>query len=326
MILVTCITSSFVTEQAGKNLAESEKEKTPEFKEIDQRILVPIANPENIENLIDLAVMIKNPDSEEPIYPLAVVKDDQEATEQLRINKKIIEGAVKYGAASENIIRLVSRIDQDTSKGILRCIREMLITEIIIGWDGQVNSSNNAYGHVLDTLLEKSSQMLWVSKIIKPINTVNKIVLAIPPFAEEEAGFGHWIYKIKALSKEIGAGIHIFSSKDTEESVREIIESSKPTIDCEYFNFDNWDDFLVLSRELEPDDLFIIVSARHNMKSFNHILDKIPSQLAKYFQDNNFIIIFPTLEDNEKDAEKIATSRKKATNPAALENLTGGVT
>jgi Kef-type K+ transport system membrane component KefB len=128
MILVTCFTSSLITEKAGKNLADIEKEKTPEFKEIDQRILVPIANPKNIENLIDLAVMIKDPESEEPIYPLAVVKDDQEATEKLMVNKKVVEGAVKYGAASENSIRLVSRIDQDISKGILRCIREMLIT------------------------------------------------------------------------------------------------------------------------------------------------------------------------------------------------------
>ncbi|CAN5282148.1 cation:proton antiporter [soil metagenome] len=326
MILVTCLTSSFFTENAAKKLAQLEKEKTPEFKEIDQRILVPIANPENMENLIDLAVMIKDPDSKEPIYPLSVVQDDQEATEKLLINKKIIEGAVKHGAASENSIRLVSRIDQDISKGILRCIREMLITEIIVGWDGKVNSNGKAYGHVLDTLLEETSQMIWVSKIINPVNTIKKIVLAIPPLAEEEEGFEHWISKIKNFSKEIGAEIHVYSNRETEEKINEVIENSKPAVDCLYFTFEDWDDFLVLSRELEPDDLFIIISARHNMKSYRNNLDKIPGQLSRYFSENNYIIVFPALEDNDiKVAGKTATKTTKEANPAALENLTGGV-
>ena len=62
-----------------------------------------------------------------------------------------------------------------------------------------------------------------------------------------------------------------------------------------FFNkkFDNWEDFLVLSREVEQNDLFVIILARKTSVSYRPFFEKIPGYLNKYFRDNSFILLFP---------------------------------
>ncbi|HEU4554164.1 MAG TPA: cation:proton antiporter, partial [Chitinophaga sp.] len=85
LILVTCLVSSFVTENAGRRLAIAEAEQKPEMDKSPERILVPVSNPERIEALLDLALMIKEPGALTPVYPLAVVQDDAEARERIPV-------------------------------------------------------------------------------------------------------------------------------------------------------------------------------------------------------------------------------------------------
>jgi Kef-type K+ transport system membrane component KefB len=80
LILVTCLVASFVTEHSAKQVLIMEKYDVPVLPSIrDQKILVPIYNPHNMERLIDLAIAIKNPKNHFPIVSLSVVVDDQEA-------------------------------------------------------------------------------------------------------------------------------------------------------------------------------------------------------------------------------------------------------
>ena len=49
----------------------------------------------------------------------------------------------------------------------------------------------------------------------------------------------------------------------------------------------------MLSREITKDDLLILVSARKKTLSFDNYLDNIPGKLMRYFQQNNFILLYP---------------------------------
>ena len=64
MILVTCTISSFVTEKAARELVTKQQQDDYLKDKIDtgeERILIPIANPDTIENLVNLAILLKNP-------------------------------------------------------------------------------------------------------------------------------------------------------------------------------------------------------------------------------------------------------------------------
>src|SRR5690606_14632709 len=58
LILVTCIVASFVTEQAGKEVVLHMDNEPEQAVANAQRVLVPIANPDTMEKLIDFSMVI----------------------------------------------------------------------------------------------------------------------------------------------------------------------------------------------------------------------------------------------------------------------------
>jgi Kef-type K+ transport system membrane component KefB len=293
MILVTCLVSSFVAESAGRKLAIIESNKRPDVNDVPERILVPIANPATIEHLMDLAIMIKEPHSAEPIFPLSVVKDDEQAKEMLIRSTKMLEKAITHASATDNAVQVVSRVDLNIASGINRAIKELLITEVIIGWNGKISAREKVFGSVLDSLLQTSEQMIMVSKIDIPLNTMKRIVVVMPPNAEVEIGFPRWVRNIKTLSKQAGANVVFFGAPKGIVHLNNKVQATKPSIEATYNTFEDWEDFLILSREVTPDDLFVVVSARRGSVSYNFHLDQVPKQLAKHFSDTNFVIIYP---------------------------------
>ena len=141
MILITSLISTFVVEHAARRLAITEKERPPDLTAIPERILVPISNPATVEQLIDLAVMIKSPQSKEPLYPLVVVKDYETARERVLSSRHMLEKALKHAAASDTPIEIVTRVDLNVANGIRRAIQETMITDVIIGWNGEVTAT-----------------------------------------------------------------------------------------------------------------------------------------------------------------------------------------
>jgi hypothetical protein len=220
MILVTCIVSSLVVEKAGRHLAITESQQTPDLSTTPNRILVPISNPATIEQLIDFAILIKEPHSPEPIFPLAVVKDAEDTDAQLMASNKMLQKAILHASATENAVQLVSRIDMNIASGILRAIRELMITEVVIGWNGKVTARQRMFGSILDNLLEESQQMIMVCKILHPLNTMERIIVAVTPNAELEKGFYGWVNNIRVIANQIGTKIRFLSSVNTAAALQ----------------------------------------------------------------------------------------------------------
>lgn len=293
LILITCLVSSFVTDRAGRKLAIQESHQTPEFAEYKEKILVPVANPANLEQLIDLAIMIRQLKSEDPIYPLSVVLDDQEAQDKVQINRKMFEKAVKYASASNHTLQPISRVDLNASSGIIRTIKELMITKVVMGWNGKVTAKERFFGSILNNVVENTEQMVLVTKLLHPINTFNQMILVVPPNAHVESGFNNWIETVSILCQQTVGRMHIFSNQDTLLKIDQVIKKSRFTIEIVSIEFNDWDDFLILSREVKDQDLLIVVSARQNTPSYHSYLEKIPTYLSKHFRHNSFIVLYP---------------------------------
>ncbi|MGI6573330.1 MAG: hypothetical protein ACOX19_07975 [Fermentimonas sp.] len=72
--------------------------------------------------------------------------------------------------------------------------------------------------------------------------------------------------------------------------IREVQE--KYPVACEFVEFTDWDDFLILARDFWKDDNLIFVLNRKNGLTYHGYMHKLPDQLNKYFQDHSFILIF----------------------------------
>lgn len=293
MILVSCLVSSFVVEKAGRKLAMIENEKAPDISEMKERILVPISNPDNFEYLVDFANMIKNPKSNEPIFPLSVVDDGEGSVGNVLKSNLMLEKIEKYASASDTRVQALTRVDLNVANGIVGAVKDLLITKIVIGWNTNTSAKEFIFGGIVDNLLKVTEKMVLLGKFSQPINSIKRIVVVVPPKAEFEVGYGRWLSTLVNLAKQKGSTIQFFSNRDSAQHIAYSLKKNKTTVNVKYGHFEDWDDFLILAREILKDDLFVIISARTNSISYFPALENIPKRIIKHFEDTSCVLIYP---------------------------------
>jgi len=291
MILITCLISSFAVEKAAREIATIEGEKVIPLEKISNRILVPISHPSTIKSIIDLALLLKENKFADPIYTLSVVRNDDNFHEEILRKEKTLIEAQEHASAAENEVQIISRIDTNIAEGIARAVKELLITEIIIGWNAKYKRSGTILGSILDHLLEKTNKMIIVYKAATPINTIRRIIVTVPKLGEYEKGFGRWINSIRKLSKESGAAVHFYGEAHTLNLIRDCVDDSKPVVNAFYNTINQLSEFEKDS--LTSDDLFVLVSARPHTISWTRALNSFPKLFAKKFPNVNLIVLYP---------------------------------
>lgn len=292
VILVSCLVSSFVTETAGRKYVVQTANKVDTEPEVMERILVPVGNPESAAKLLDLAMMIRNPNSKEPIYPLGVVKDGPQAREQLIRARKNLQVAAEHVSSSETRVQVLTRVDVSIATGISGAVKELGITEVVMGWHARVSTSDRIFGSIIEQVIKSTDQMLWIGRLVQPINTYNRIAILMPPNAEFETGFFRWLEGVKQLAQQTGARCMFWGERKTLEIV-DAVNAAKFKLDAEYSEFTDWDDLESLKEAVKPTDMLVVVGARPKSVSHFSALDQVPGRMNTYFENRSFILLYP---------------------------------
>lgn len=294
MILVTCTIASFIAQKGAKNIALQEaSEAIDEDSEDDpERILIPISNSETTDELVNLGVTIKSKHNKTGLYALSIVNNTNTANEVSdKKAKKILNQAAVIAAATDNYLHELLRYDLNITNGITSVIKENRITDLILGLHIKKGISDSFLGHLTEGILTKSNTTTLIYKPFHPFGTIKRHIVIIPPHAEDEIGFALWLSKVWNISRNSGAKMIFYCTAATQKYLQEILE--KHPIDASFMEFDDWDDFLILTKELKNDDNLIIIMSRSDRPSFNNAMNKIPVYLNKYFKGYSYILIYP---------------------------------
>lgn len=295
MILVTCTVGSIAVERAARRLAVVEEEEKISEKDIPRdKVLIAISNPNAFEEYVNLSLLIKDPRNKEPIYALHVIDDHEQAGSDKHIKaSRMMEKAVKYASGSDQILEPIIRYDLKISSGIVHSVKEREISDIVIGWHQKTGLIDSFLGSKTENLLKSTDKMIFIFKSVQPLNTIKNIIVAVPEKAQYESGFEKWIDRVHNLALQTGSTVHFYGSTATLDGVAKLNREYKNPMTMKMSNFDDWEDFLVLAREVKVDDLFIVVSARKATLSYLETFRKLPNQLSKYFGSNNILIVYP---------------------------------
>lgn len=296
LVLISCLISSFVTQSAAKKIASIESNIKSSLQNISEKILVPISNPQAIEQLINFSILIKDPDSTEPLFPLTIVADDDKAAENVVFYSKILEKAKKHASSANHIAKVVSRIDTNVADGIARTAKELQITKIVMGWHGKVTTLNFFFGTLVENVLNKTGKMVLVTRIVKPLNLIENIHVLIPPAAELEVGFSDWVKTIYQLSRQVNGRIVFWGYEQTHVSIKSVAIESKLQSEAVFRTATCSTMLRIIAKKFENNDLLIIINARKNSLSFNRQVYQVPNSLEEQFGNSNFIIIYPEQE------------------------------
>jgi Kef-type K+ transport system membrane component KefB len=291
MILITCTISSFVVEKTAQKLALQEESELVSSKE-GGKILVSLAYPESVIELIDFGLMLKPKNSTVPVYALNIVTDESHESKTTSMAKKMMERAVAHAASTEQSIIPILRFDMNIGNGIIYTLKEQQITDLVVGLHQEANEQD-FFGPVGERILKHTSETVFIYKSVQPFNTLKRMVVAITGKAELEPGFVHWFLKLTNIAKEGGLAIAFYGTKETLKELQDLQKAHHIEVKILFQQFSNWDDFLIFSREVRANDLFVIISSRKGHVSYQAPLEKLPYYLASYFASASYIVLYP---------------------------------
>ncbi|HXH98654.1 MAG TPA: cation:proton antiporter [Sphingobacteriaceae bacterium] len=307
MILVTCTISSFVTEKASQVIALQEDAQHGSNSETDEKILISLAYPETVSELVDIGLILKPHKSAVPVYALHVTLDGKPEENARSNGKKILEKAVKHASATGDALIPISRFDINISHGIIYTIKEHNITDVLIGLH-QNADQQVFFGPTAEQIFKSVLDTIYIYKPFQPFNTLKRMVVLVPSKAELEPGFIHWFEKLTTVAKAAGMPLYFYAAVDTITELKNAGSRILNGPKMMFHFFDDWEDFLIFSRELKPNDLFVIISSRKDHVSYNNHLEKLPHYLSSYFKDNSFLIVYPKQLDRNPNLEDILKS------------------
>lgn len=317
LILFSCIISSVTTEQAARKLALSEEsDAATKPKKEEERILVAIANPETVEPLVNMALMMRDPKSKQDLLGVSVEVeyDEEKKQKKLAQRRKNLEDATRIAAAADVSMKTRCRLSTNVVSGLLHTISESNASELVLGLHRKHGLLDSFLGNFTQSLLKGTYRQLMIVKCLMPVNVLRRIVVAVPPKAEYEAGFIKWVERLARIGGQLGCRVHFWGHPDTLLRINSYLDKHYKEVRAEYSNLEDWDDLLLLTGQVAYDHLLVIVSARKGAISYQTSFEHLPDQIMKYFSNNSLMIIYPDQLGDPLDVVTFSSPRSQSEN------------
>ncbi len=288
MILVSCLVSSVVTEKASRQLLlESNEKAKPDEK--PRAILVSVANPRVIDQLLQAAVLMKSP--KDKLYTLSVVEANSGVDRKQCSN--LLNMAAHYAASIDADFHQVMRFDSDVSTGIMHAVREYQVSDVIVGMQRHSRLKGSPYGDKLKNLLTYPICNIFITRFNEPIDRMKRLVVLMPEKAEYEHGFFLFMQRCYALCQQQHCPAVVYANPDTLQHVRQLLHRFDLKVSLELNELHNWQNVPMLVDSLSQDDLITFVLSRKNTVSYAPVLDEIPLMMESLFPERMVSFFYP---------------------------------
>ncbi len=309
LILVTCVVSSFITEHAAKRIAMDDAEVSDEKAQEKEKFLIPVANPETLESLMSLAMVVRDEKQPDNLVALNVINDNNGSVKQEMRGKRSLERAAQIAASTSVRLKTVSRFDLNITTGILHTAKEYEATNIIIGLHCKMSIVDSFFGNLTENLLKNTYLQVMVARFLIPVNTLRRIIVAVPPKAEFEHGFMKWITHMCRMSSQLGCRVHFYAHPQTLGYIRGYIQKKHKDMRVAYSELEDWDDLLLLTGQVNYDHLLVIISARRGSISYDSAFERLPMQISKYFNNNSIMLLYPEQKGDPNESLSFSDPR-----------------
>lgn len=309
LILVTCVVSSFITEHAAKRIAMDDAEVSDEKAQEKEKFLIPVANPETLESLMSLAMVVRDEKQPDNLVALNVINDNNGSVKQEMRGKRSLERAAQIAASTSVRLKTVSRFDLNITTGILHTAKEYEATNIIIGLHCKMSIVDSFFGNLTENLLKNTYLQVMVARFLIPVNTLRRIIVAVPPKAEFEHGFMKWITHMCRMSSQLGCRVHFYAHPQTLGYIRGYIQKKHKDTRVAYSELEDWDDLLLLTGQVNYDHLLVIISARRGSISYDSAFERLLMQISKYFNNNSIMLLYPEQKGDPNESLSFSDPR-----------------
>lgn len=293
MILVTCTMASFSTQKGAHNIAAEmlSEDNAPEAPQKQEHILIASENESAIEELVELSLALKDKKNKQ-LYAIKVIDNSGTNDNQQKAAERFLEKISHIAAGAGTTVKEILRYDLNISNAVTSVILENNISDIVISVQKEKAFPLSFFkGGGIEDVLHNSNVNVFISKSTQPHSTVKRHIAVIPEQAGKEIGFDEVIFKLCNVARNTGSKLVFYGNAETNQLIQELLV--KQNAETAYHEFENWDDFLIIFREVKPDDNLWVMLSRKNGFSYNKNMQQIPGYLNKYLSENNFTLVYP---------------------------------
>jgi Kef-type K+ transport system membrane component KefB len=326
LILLTSLTASFVTENAGKRLliqnSKNEPLEGPALR--SQHVMVAANELKGNEKLLDFSVLITDKKVTNPISVVSVLANDQEAEKNIRRSRKHIDDFITHFNSGEINVHAMATIDHNIPSGIARVSKELVADIVLINDDS--NKSRLLERLVSDernSLLDACDKTLFFCHFNKAFTSYRKIVVICAPYAELEPDCNQWLERVMRFAKELNTDIDVFSTRDTFEKFKAYRTYRKYVSDLTHFNVDSPDEAIETIQKQDENRLLIYVFGREGSVSSFIGMDFLPARIEKELPNRDYIYVYPSAShtDPSYSAYEDMTGRNLVAGVGTLQRL-----
>ena len=130
----------------------------------------------------------------------------------------------------------------------------------------------------------------------QPLNTITRMLVAVPRYAEKEHDFISCFGLIRRLSSQIGARVIFYTNDETQRVLQTFCRRKGKFLRAGYREMNNWEEVLMLAKQMRPDDMIVLINARPSTPSYNPLFDQVPNMMTNFFADHSYMIVYPEQE------------------------------
>ncbi|MBR6606592.1 MAG: cation:proton antiporter [Prevotella sp.] len=302
MILFSCIISSVVVENSAQKILLSEMNPVEENNVgDDEKIMLPLQHNEDADTLVNLAIMMRNKKLNRGLIGLNVVYDDIDSDRNKNSGKRILAQAEATATAADVRMQTQSRLAINIANGIKHAFKENDASEIIMGLHRQKEPDDSFWGAYTQGLISEINNQIMICRILRPLNTMRRIHVAVPSRVEFEPGFYRWIERLARLTGNMGCRIIFHGREDSTMLIQQYLKSKHPALDAEYDEMYHWKQLTSLAEKVNDDHMLVVITARQGTVSYKPAFEYLPKELTESFPECSLMIIYPDQNGQPQD-------------------------
>lgn len=159
----------------------------------------------------------------------------------------------------------------------------------------------------VSNMVEHTSKSVIVYNEVQPINTINRLVVAVPRYAEKERDFITCFGLVRRLAGELGAKVVFYAHPDTTVALQTMCRRPGKYLRASFRNMEGWEEVGAISQTIMENDMLVLLSSRKSTASYNPLFEDIPVMLTQHFTGFSSMVVYPEQLTGAPDMDTLLT-------------------
>ena len=292
LILFSCVFSAFITSTAARRINLSEV--SDEEKEgVEDKMLLALSKSETMPALVNTSILMRPHRSTTPLVGVRLVVDAIGNERELQMARQLVNDAAAIAASAGISLKKVVRSSVNPITGLSHVMKDFETSEIIMGYHLTNGQAADSFGNITSEMLTTISRQITILHVTRPINTIRRIHVAVPPLAEKETGFVRWLNHVLRLARQLDCSIVFYCNEEAWTLIRERQLKHYDKVKARLHHFADYGNLEELRNYVNEDHMMVFIAARSGSVSYHPYMQRLAALVASNFSNNSIMIIYP---------------------------------